>query len=98
MQKCFINLKVEEDKKETITQRERCVHEAQKKYIILYCFVCLLEPAVEEKLELFCCINTAFVYLSEDSIDIRCTEFPDFSEEFRQIIKAGWLEKTPPKG
>jgi len=50
------------------------------------------------KLELFCCINTAFVYLSEDSIDIRCTEFPDFSEEFRQIIKAGWLDKTPPKG
>ncbi|XP_056091878.1 arf-GAP with Rho-GAP domain, ANK repeat and PH domain-containing protein 1 isoform X1 [Rhinichthys klamathensis goyatoka] len=57
MQKCFINLKVEEDKKETVTQRER-----------------------------------------EDSIDIRCTEFPDFSEDFRQIIKAGWLEKTPPKG
>ncbi|KAK9974816.1 hypothetical protein ABG768_022889 [Culter alburnus] len=34
----------------------------------------------------------------EDSIDIRCTEFPDFSEEFHQIVKAGWLEKTPPKG
>ncbi|XP_067263337.1 arf-GAP with Rho-GAP domain, ANK repeat and PH domain-containing protein 1 [Chanodichthys erythropterus] len=34
----------------------------------------------------------------EDSIDIQCTEFPDFSEEFHQIVKAGWLEKTPPKG
>ncbi|XP_043096048.1 arf-GAP with Rho-GAP domain, ANK repeat and PH domain-containing protein 1-like isoform X2 [Puntigrus tetrazona] len=57
MQKCFNNLKVEEDKKETVIPRER-----------------------------------------EDSIDIRCTEFPDFSEDFRQIVKAGWLEKTPPKG
>ncbi|XP_067295216.1 arf-GAP with Rho-GAP domain, ANK repeat and PH domain-containing protein 1 isoform X2 [Pseudorasbora parva] len=57
MQKCFINLKVEEDKKETALLRDR-----------------------------------------EDSIDIRCTDFPDFSEEFHQIVKAGWLEKTPPKG
>ncbi|XP_065106556.1 arf-GAP with Rho-GAP domain, ANK repeat and PH domain-containing protein 1 [Paramisgurnus dabryanus] len=33
-----------------------------------------------------------------ESLDIRCTEFPDYSEEIRSIIKAGWLEKTPPKG
>ncbi|KAI2664802.1 Arf-GAP with Rho-GAP domain, ANK repeat and PH domain-containing protein 1 [Labeo rohita] len=57
MQKCFINLKAEEDRKETVNWRER-----------------------------------------EDSIDIQCTDFPDFSEDFRQIVKAGWLEKTPPKG
>ncbi|KAL1274042.1 hypothetical protein QQF64_026856 [Cirrhinus molitorella] len=57
MQKCFINLKAEENKKETVIWRER-----------------------------------------EDSIDIRCTDFPDFSEDFRHIVKAGWLEKTPPKG
>uniref|UniRef100_A0A8C1LKL9 ArfGAP with RhoGAP domain, ankyrin repeat and PH domain 1a n=1 Tax=Cyprinus carpio TaxID=7962 RepID=A0A8C1LKL9_CYPCA len=57
IQKCFNNLNVEEDKKETVILRER-----------------------------------------EDSIDIRCTGFPDFTEDFRQIVKAGWLEKTPPKG
>ncbi|XP_073808262.1 arf-GAP with Rho-GAP domain, ANK repeat and PH domain-containing protein 1 [Danio rerio] len=33
-----------------------------------------------------------------DSIDIRCTEYPELKEDFRQIVKAGWLEKTPPKG
>uniref|UniRef100_A0A8C2A3D8 ArfGAP with RhoGAP domain, ankyrin repeat and PH domain 1a n=1 Tax=Cyprinus carpio TaxID=7962 RepID=A0A8C2A3D8_CYPCA len=37
-------------------------------------------------------------FLVFDSIDIRCTGFPDFTEDFRQIVKAGWLEKTPPKG
>lgn len=45
-----------------------------------------------------CNINTVFVYISVDSIDIRCTEYPEFKEDFRQIVKAGWLEKTPPKG
>ncbi|XP_051968853.1 arf-GAP with Rho-GAP domain, ANK repeat and PH domain-containing protein 1 isoform X3 [Xyrauchen texanus] len=34
----------------------------------------------------------------DDSIDIRCTEFPDSQEEIRKIVRAGWLEKTPPKG
>lgn len=39
MQKCFINLKVEEDKKETVTQRERCVHEAQH-FLLFFILLC----------------------------------------------------------
>ncbi len=60
MQKCFNNLKVEEDK-ETVIPRERCVHFKNKHLyvdnVISVCVcvcVCLHEPSVKEKLELFC--------------------------------------------
>ncbi|TRY81551.1 hypothetical protein DNTS_012078 [Danionella cerebrum] len=33
-----------------------------------------------------------------DSIDIRCTKYPETTEPFCQVVKAGWLEKTPPNG
>ncbi|XP_056603379.1 arf-GAP with Rho-GAP domain, ANK repeat and PH domain-containing protein 1 isoform X1 [Triplophysa dalaica] len=55
MQKCFDQMKVEENKTETVSDRHR-----------------------------------------NESINIGCTEFPDNSEEVRSILKAGWLEKTPP--
>lgn len=57
MQKCFNNLKVEEDKKETVIPRERCVHEKNKHFYVdngISVYVCLHEPSVKEKLDLFC--------------------------------------------
>lgn len=43
--------------------------------------------------------NKTETFLQRDrneSIDIRCMEFPDKLEEVCSILKAGWLDKTPP--